>query len=226
MNILLFLTYWSVRVVEWFASLYDRGREIVINFWNYLIMTVSQAVQAAIAVAQSLLSGVYNTVQGWINSIWAYLGGLVSQILSWVNSTVSNIYNWIMSQVYAIRDWLVGLYYQAIGFINSIYPWVQGIINSALQGLMTWVLNQFNWVLGLYSFLMNLLSIFSPVNIQKFLDFLGRIYPELVLFLQNPIYYILDLIKDKFISFFCAVIAYGFGTTKYELPPFMSWKNR
>jgi hypothetical protein len=225
MNILLFLTYWAVRVVEWFGQLYDRARGIIIQFDGYLQYAASIAIGQVLGYVTGLVNNITSGVMGWILQYYNIAVSIISSVRDWLLSVIYAARDAVYSFAYSVRDYAVYLYNQAVGYASAIYGWAESFVNGAVNGVLAYFSNSLYWLYAIRDAILNILSFFSFDKLSKLVDLLGRMFPTLLLFINDPLGFMLDLLQTKFISFLCYVLAHGLGTTVYTLPTKPPWKG-
>jgi phage-related protein len=221
-----FLLLWSNRVYEWFGTLYPRGRDIILNIGAFILIALGQTIANILQWVDTRIGGAIDSFMGWILHYYNAAIAWVNAVRDWLFNLLVQAKDWLFGQLIGVRDWLLSIINGIYAIIETVKAWVLGLIQNAINNVINLVLAGIQWIYGIRDKVLELASLFTPDNISKFLDLLQRIYPTLLTFIQNPVHFILDLLRDKLIGFLCMLLAYGLGTTLYELPAFQSWKDK
>ena len=214
------------KVYQWFGNSFNTLYNGALNAWKWAVEQSKNAYSQAIAYAFNLFKQV-GQVAG-LTVDWVL--GQIQQAIKGISEDVLGLFNWVeykFSQVSAIASSVIG------GFINNVYAyiestkqWVITLFDNSIAYAQQFINDALGWLLSIRDKLFQVLTLLTPERIQALLSFLTTWLNAVVLFFQNPLIFILDVIREKFISFVCYVIAWGLGTTKYDLPNEAPWKGR
>ena len=225
MNILTFLTFWADRVIQWFGNQYPDAINFLVNWRGWILYYAGQFITNVIIDFQNLTDWIRNDLFGWIIHYYNAAIAWINSIKEWLYNTIIQVRDWLYGVIQSVLTYAQWVYSQAINWINqqitNVHNFVQSLINTAI----TFIQSGFAWLYAIRDNLLQIVSLFTLENIRRFIDFLFRMYPFLVSFMTNPILFLFDILREKFISFLCMVLAYGLGTTIHELPNFNSWKD-
>jgi hypothetical protein len=213
----------AYKVYEWFGWLYEAGRNAALYAYSWAVNKAYEALQNAI----SFVWTVYGIITSEYNNAVAYLRCLV---VSWINAVYDyalNLYNTVIGFVQAVRD---HIYNVVSGWIETAKGWILSVVSSwiaslqnLINALVSGLRDSINNLLSYVPFLNNLISLLSPANLSKLIDFFSRMYAWLAAFVSDPLGITYVVIKDTFVTFFCYVMARALGTEQEQLPPPPVW---
>lgn len=216
----------AAKIYDWFGSGYNTFRNAAANAWNWAVTKSNEALNAAKQYAYQLFQ---------------LVGNVAGLTVDWVLRQIQNVRNGLLEDIAGLFDWaeyqieLMRGYAQTIvnnvingvyAYITSVSDWLQSIIQSGMDWVVDWVSNGFGWALSIRDRLLQILSVINIDTLQLLINFAHSWLQTIILFFQNPLGFIFDVIQEKFVSFLCYVLAWSLGTTKYDLPSAPPWKGR
>lgn len=213
------------KVFYWFGDNFYYLLNFIFSLPGLIVATANNLIQSALANVQGLLNYLYTLV------IAAYqlASSVVSGIVDYVNRKIQETLVFIQGLKQSILDVVTGWIAVVRTGINQFVLIVRDGLLAIIQGisgeLRNWVTFSFGWIINLRDRILSLLSLLTPQRINAIINFVTTWLQTVIAFFTNPLIFILDIIQPKIISFVCYVIAWGLGTTKYELPKSQSWKD-
>jgi hypothetical protein len=213
------------KIYDWFGTSYYTLKNAAANAWNWAVSQAQAAYNSAVIYVLSVKISILSTITTYVNWLQVKINDLRTNFYE----DLIDIFDWVEWKFDQVRD-LVNLYVSdAIGNIsavlNNIYDTVLGWIQETFDRLWTRVMDAFGWVLNVRDRIFALLEYISLDKLQILYHFLNTWLQAVILFFQNPLIFILDVIQERFISFLCYLLAWGLGTTKYDLPNKTPWKD-
>lgn len=195
----------ALRVAQdWGKWAIEQAKTVILNYYNMAIATLNYWV-----------SYLYNVAIQLRDAAIQYAINLVNSVIVNVNNALAAIGYYITPYIEAIRGWVEASF-------NNVYNWV-------IQQLSPWI-NTINWLQSSLAGLVNLVNAIKTFTLQDIINIVtGQIQPLLAnirQFVNDPLGYILAVIVEYFAPILSAFIAYGMGTTKYELPPAPVYYNK
>ena len=213
------------KVYQFFGSAYTSLYNGAANAWNWAVKQAADALnaaktyayqlfQSASAVAGITVSWVVQQIQSAINGIREDVIGL----FDWVEYRFSTL-NAYIGQV--IQGWVSNI----LTFVNDVRNEFNGIVGGITSYLLSWIQSAYGWVIELKEKLLSFLSLLTVDTINELIALLFTWKNTALIFFQNPVVFILDLIQDKVLDFLSYVLAWSLGTTKYDLPKSAPWRK-
>lgn len=215
----------AAKVYDWFSDNYYTFRQAVTSAWNWAVSQAQAALNAAIDYAYGLALDAYNAAVSFANTVYttarlwfqaaiqyasdvaASIGDLFQRAIDYASGVFNSVVNYLMPVIQSVADGIGALFQNALDF-------AQGLFNQA-WGTLAALADSVNGIL----------AFFSRDTFDAILATLERLQNGLLLFLDNPLTFIFDLIWEKFISFLCFVLAHALGTTDQDLPMTPPWKE-
>jgi len=222
-SILSFLVDKYNRVFEWFGWLYDKGRDAALYAYTWAVTEAARF---------------FTYARQWASALFDQAKAYVIENVNWLWSKITEYYSfaisYIVNQIAAVRAFFTpiidALKYSILSVISSISGWVVEQIDKVkaflipiIEAVEQKIINLIAPILPLFNPLKQLNDIFTPEGKAKILDFFERLYGFLVLFVSDPIGFILGVIWGNFVSYLCFAIAYAMGTVTHDLPPLPVW---
>lgn len=214
------------KVYDWFSSSYYTLRNNAANAWNW---AVSQA-NAALSAARSYAYDIARQVTGGITSSIDWLKNQLTYLRRDVLDDLTGLYDWVEYKIRQIQSLTVD---DVLNWIRSEIRFVYDLFNSAIayinqqkDYIVSQFISSFGWINDLRSFINNLVNTFTNNLLKNIISFFNLDLSFILALIQNPKGIILDIIQKDFISFLCFILAYGLGTTKYDLPKSPTWKDK
>lgn len=125
-------------ISQYAANIWNGIVSFISGAWTTITGTITNAINNAYAVIQSVLGAIHGFFSSVFTSIASTVGGIFSGILSGITNTVGNIKNAIVNGISAAANFIKGLPAQAVqwgahfimGLTNGIVSKVQGIVNA------------------------------------------------------------------------------------------------
>lgn len=226
--------YLWTRLNAAFTYAYNQAVSWAQDAYNRAVSWARSAVDAARAVAQTITNGVrslavdlWQDARGYALQLFNSIGSLVSSGIHLAETFATQLYNSVLGWITDRVDWLRAQIATATSWIQS---WVNGLIGDVIKwfaqniGAITAIVQWFaSGVAELWSWLKKLTEIFTPDNLKKITDFLGRSYAAITGFFDNPLGSIAAYVLSFFLTMLCDVLAHGLGTLKYDLPPMRTY---
>lgn len=214
------------KIYDWFGSAYYTLKNAAANAWNWAAARAAEALAAARSYAYNLLAQAQASISSSINWLKVY----VANIRTGIYEEIRSLTDWVEWKLSQVGTFAVDVFWSAVdnalSFIQSVRDDLTNLISSSIQWVFDKVSNTYSWLIGLRDKLIGLVSFFTTDRLNSLLGFFTNGLSALTTFIQNPLVFILDVIRDKFISFLCYVLAHALGTTKYDLPNQPTWKDR
>ena len=134
-------TVWGA-ISGFFQGIWNGISSFLSGIWSAITGTISNAINNAYSVIQSVLGAIRDFFGNIFNTIASTVSGVFSNILSGITSTIGNIKDTIVNGINAAVDFIKGLPGQAIqwgkdfigGLKDGIMSGVQGIVD-AVKGI-------------------------------------------------------------------------------------------
>ena len=225
MNLLNFLIYWSSRVYEWFGWLYERGREAALYAFSWALQKAAEAFHNAVTWANDRVSGALSTAWSWIVGKYNDAISYTQYIRNWLSDRIDSVFSWVEARLTGLADLAAsirnGITDWVASLVDGVYSWIErkyiearDYAASLVNGVNSWITSQFQDV-------RNTLTSLQELVLTK--DANGT--PTLLTFLSNPLGFIMAFIWYVFQDLLCFGLAYGLGTTKYDLPDLPDWNT-
>ncbi len=211
------------RVYTFFGWLYDRAVDAALNAYTWAANKAAEAYWAAIAELQRF----YNSAVGWVNRLridaWDWIVDTWGRITSQINSALGTAWTWtqeiwIRARDYAVALWLDGLAAMAALF-NLAVEGAQNLVNGVIALADALFVKALETAVGLFQQ--------AQAELAEFKLKVGIDTPEeeatLRMWVTNPIGTLGAYLKLFFLDMLQFAVAYGMGTTKYNLPPWPEW---
>jgi len=213
------------KVYLWFGTGFTNLYNGALNAWSWAVSKATEAYNSAVSFALGIKSSITSTLTVYVDWLKARIDDLrqgviedITSLIDWVEYKISSLSDFAGS---VVNNALNGVY----DFVTSVRDWLVNAINQSAAWVWERVLEGYGWLLSLRDDLLRLVNIFNPSTVTALLSLLGTWMQTVMLFFNNPLGFIFDLIREKFISFVCYVFAWGLGSTKYDLPKNPPWKD-
>lgn len=212
-------------VIDWFSSNYVRWRndinglpqtllnigKTIRDYYNLAVQAISPYVTSFynlyVAPAFSLLEGLINNATILANQAYGYIAGIANII----SNAIANLRNELIGYFRGIYDSVIaGLHNLVNWIVNTEIPRLSGYINTLLP-FQSWI-----------SQAANLLDI---SKLRKLMQNFDKIIDTTLLFVSNPLGFILGLFWQYAIMFLAFVIGYALGAVNEDLPSIPNWNN-
>jgi len=207
------------KVTDWFGSNYSYLRNGIANLpttIGNLYNTVVTYYYNAIAAANTAINNFYYSS---IVPLWNNIQYNINNALSIANSAYNNLSGFIASLPGRFYDW----YQQTIANVRSIYDGVIAGIIGILTNYINPLLAKMNALFPFQTWLSTAASALNVQNLQNLVNEYNALKGTLIAFISNPVGFIIGVIQGDLIKLVSFLIAYGFGTMKYNLPPMPIW---
>lgn len=215
----------ATKVYDWFGSSYQSLRNAAAHAWDWAVSQAQAAFNAAVNYAYEILQ----QVRGGITASIDWIVQQIQNVRDNLIEDITGLFDWVEYKLSSIRD-IIWSVIQTV--IDDIGTWVndaRDLAVSLFENVVAWVQSYvwdaFGWVENIRDRLFEILSIFDPDNFRALLVTIEKIKSDLLLFLDNPVVFIFDILWEKFLAFLSFVLAHALGTTKYELPNTPPWKR-
>jgi hypothetical protein len=213
------------KVYDWFGTTYYTLKHAAASAWDWAVSQAQNAYNAAVSYAYNLLQ----SVRGGISSSIDWLLSKIAEVRDGLVEDINAVFDWIESVRNTIIDLLRSTINQAIDWlrteINSARDLASLLFDNLLAWVITWVMDNFGWVLSMRDNLFGLFEIFNPSTWTDTLELISSWKNTLVKLIENPIDFIFGVIQNTILSFLDYVIGWALGTTKYDLPKNQPWKD-
>jgi phage-related protein len=213
------------KVYDWFGSTYYTLKHAAASAWNWAVEQAANAYNAAVNYAYHLLQ----TVQSGITSSIDWLLGKIADVRNSLLEDISGLFDWVEYKFNSIRDLVVNIVNDILGglwgLIDDARNFASLLFDNLLAWVVTWVMDNFGWVLNVRDAIFNLLEIFNPSTWNDVIEMLSGWKNTVLKFIENPIDFIFGVIQDKILAFLDYVIGWALGTIKYDLPAGRTWKD-
>jgi phage-related protein len=215
----------AYKFYDWFGSSYDTLKNAAANAWNWAVTKANEAYNNARSYAYNLLNSYKVTVNNSIN----WLEDWIADVYDGLREDITGLFDWVEYKFSQVKDFAVDAFWDAIDAvkqtINNVKNNLTSIINNGLDLVRAWVTNAYGWLLTLRDSITKLIQTFTPAKISELFAMLDASKKQALLFFDNPVIFIFDLIQDKILDFLDYVIAWGLGTVKYDLPTERPWRK-
>ncbi len=215
---------WS-ELNDWFSSSYWSARSLVFSipsFVNNLYAYANSIYNNAVSQIQNKIQNFYNSyIAPAINYVQSQLnehGGIIGWLRDAINNTIASVNNRISSIWNDFTSWAKDRYDR---WITEVLVTLNAFIATHLPEILL-LLDFRNRVNNWITDVMNRISGLDLANLKQFYD---STKTNLTAFAGNPLAFMLDLLWVNGITFFCYLLGYGLGATKYTLPPRPNWSN-
>jgi len=211
------------KVYLWFSDKFWTWWSYLNNFTYYLTSTLNSAINYASDVVIRTANTIYNVVSSWITSVYntvsEWINTVYNTVSSWITSVYSTVSGWINTVYQFINASITGAYDFVLWWIDELKGWTQRYVDVVVSGLVSLIAP----ILNVISFIINLINFFSSDVLTKLEQYVNRVHNIIILFVDDPVGFIVGLLTDVFVSFLCYRIAKALGTVKYDLPPEPTW---
>lgn len=210
-------------VLDWFSE----------KYWYYVGLV--KAIPATIAA-------IGNNILYYYNQAKAAIGTLIN---SFYNSTIKPIILSIQDKIAEAYGLAYNAYNKANNFLvdltsklnalkqvifDAVHSWYDSLIEN-LQNKINKILTQdiprlignINTLLPFQAWLASAASALNIDNIKKAINDFNAIKDNLIVFMSNPLGFILGLFWQYALMFLSYVIGYALGSTQTDLPPIPNW---
>ena len=220
----------SVQLLAWLVSVWEK----VVNFFQTLYNWVSWAVNNLITLIGDWIIDWYNAAIDWAAY---YINILRDEAALWFEeakaqalANLINLLDYLLEIINNHRDWLLEIITNSVNWlldvIGSVYDWASASYDNA----KAWVANAISnvtdvfidlagWVINKKDDILDIISYFSSDNRRALLTALFDNASTILLFLSNPLRFIIDIIYNSIIDLLQDALADGLGTVETELPP-------
>ena len=211
------------RVYAFFGWLYDHIVDAALNAYNWAANKAAEVYWRLIDEIRRLS----NTVVGWVNKLrfdtWDWIVDTWGRITYQIGQSLGTAWGWIWTYYLKARDWAVAKANAVLDFTKALYTkaWegFTGLING-LRAVVDALFDQaLRWAVSLFEDL--------QAELAEFKRKIGIDTPEeeatLRMWITNPIGTLVAYLKLFFLDMLQFAVAYGMGTTKYNLPPWPDW---
>lgn len=215
----------ALLIYEWFGPKFHSYLDTIRNIWQDAYDFANEA---------------YNQAVDWIARQVTWLRSLLTtlqqSLVALLKSVSAAIYKWAESRFVAFQSWVTAIKREILTWALSAitearidaHRWVETAKEALWNIARGWVDEVLAWAnptIRLHHALVDLLTVFTPVNKARVVDFLERGYRELVEFFQDPRGFIYGKLETTFVSFLCYVLAQAIGTEGLDVPKTFSHKE-
>ncbi len=226
MWLLQWLTDRWTSVYDWFGNSYWLIRGIVYSIPSY------------INIIYALINNTYNNALNAIQSkIYNFYVQYIKPAIDYVQRKIDEhggILNWLVSIANGIG---IAIENRAIRLWNDVVSWIKVnydplITNLSIKltlfiaDILTKVLLFTSFIQRVDKWITDVMSRISAIDIANLKQFYDTTKTNVFAFAGNPLGFILDMLWVNGISFFCYLLGYGLGATKYALPPRPNWNTQ
>ena len=215
----------AIRLYDWFGPKFYEYRDTVLNIWNTAWNFAQDAYDRAVNWAQRAVLWVRELLQAAQQGLVALMNSAISAVYQWATTKLTEFLAWVQAVKTEILTWANSSIIQAR---KDAQQWIAQARENLWNIARGWVDEIIAWVHPIVSLekpLADLLTIFSPRNKERLVDFLGRGYEEVLDFFRDPTGFIYEKIETTFLSFLCYILAKAIGSRKHELPKTFSHKE-
>ncbi len=210
---------------DWFGSSYWYFRNIVSSVPSLVSSIYNNIVSYynnAVSQIQAKINNFYNQyVAPAINYVQSQLnehGGIIGWLRDSINAAIANaqallnrVWNDVISWAKSTYDhWITEIAVTLNAFIANHLPEILALLNFR-DRVNNWITDVMNRISGI-----------DLSNLKQFYD---ATKTNVTAFASNPLGFIFDLLWANGINFFCFLLGYGLGATKYTLPPRPNWNT-
>ena len=213
------------KVYMWFGAAFTALYNGAAHAWDWAVGKAMEAYNSAVSFALSIKTSIISTLTVYVD----WLKARIDDLRQGVIEDITALIDWVEYRISTIGDFAGSV---ITNTINAVYEFVDGvkntiidIINNSIDWVWDRVIGAYGWLLSIRDDLLRLISVFNPQTVTALLSLLGSWMQTVMLFFNNPLGFIFDVTREKFISFVCYIFAWGLGTTKYELPKNPPWKG-
>jgi murein DD-endopeptidase MepM/ murein hydrolase activator NlpD len=211
------------RVYTFFGWLYDRIVNAALNAWNWAVERANQAYSNAVWWARYY----YNEVVGFVNRLrldaWIWVQDTWARLTAQIGAALGTAWTWAQETWIRARDWTVAKWLDgialAVDLFNRAVEGAQNLVNGALAVADALFVRAVQEAVGLFQQV--------QVELAEFKLKVGIDTPEeeatLRMWVTDPIGTLGAYLQLFFLDMFQFAVAYGMGTTKYNLPPWPEW---
>jgi hypothetical protein len=214
----------AVKVYDWFGAGYYALRNAASSAWEWAVSQAAVAYNAARNYAYQLMLG----LDVGIGLFKDYLLSQLRDVRDGLLEDVRGLFEWVEYKLGSLQDLIQSVVNTSMeGFwnvVDDVRNFATLSIDNAVGYLQTWVDGLVGWVLNIRRSLFDLVSLFNPSRIQEFLILLDQWKRTALVFFDDPLGFIFDVMQEKFLSFLDYVLGWALGTTIYDLPSGKSWK--
>lgn len=213
------------KVLAWFGDRFNIYLEILNNIGS-IINGYIEPVKNSIL---STLNSVKQSLEDWfIDTVY--------KLVDWVNAKVSELSSLVNQLRNELNAYIAGEISGILDVLNQIVQYVNVLINNLRNELIQWSLDTIYMIventLERFQPLLQLLEIIDRIiyfftdNIQDKINYLiNTVIPFIVVFIRDPIGFILDLLFPKMLSIACYILALAIGTTSSDIDLKPPWKK-
>lgn len=223
------LTWIQQRILlfqDWFSNSY--------NYWSSYIRGIPNIVQVLVNAIFAYANNAYEKAKDFTQDFYfRYIKPYIDYVAGLINDVRLFGYM-IYGSLLALRDIVPKLiqdaYYMTLGAIHAIYDYVIQVIRDnisyVINQLLPSIVSRLNTLLPFQAWLSEAARLLNISAIQQlFIDY-SNTKNTLIALVSNPFGFIAGVLWEKLISFLCYLIAYSFGTSKYNLPTIPDWRNK
>jgi hypothetical protein len=225
MDILNFLIYWSSRVYELFGTLYTRVRDAALYAFQWAVQEARNALNAAIQWSSDQIGGILQTAWSWVIDRYNKAVDFARAVQTYVLGLLGVAYEHFNSLVYSARDF-------ASGIVHAVYDWVSSEFRAIIEFINTAVYNARTEAFGLFESVIGFIDARIQDAFGDLITLKNTLFSSgesgisrLILFLSNPLGFIMAYVWDKFQDLLCFGLAYGLGTIEKDLPDLPDWNT-
>lgn len=206
------------KVLDWFSDRYYDLRNRLGNLYSIINSFVVDGYNLAVQYANDLLGRLFNTFYDLFNAVYRFANDRFNEVLNFVYRMKDDLIGFIRTE----RDYL---YTTLVNVWDGVKADFNNLVNNTKVYLINFIIDLLKDHSDKFKDLLILIQLISKIKtltedklLNKILLFFSQIMDKVVLFTNNPVKYILDILRDKIVSYLCYRIAEAMGTTIYELP--------
>lgn len=226
MNVIQFLTDAWNKVVAWFGDKFWTLYNGALKAWDWAVDRANKAYNDAINWAWYYIRGLQSDLSAVIDWVDDELGRVIQNARDAAVDAMGGFAAWASDWINYLRSQVAGLSTTVSNLYNQTVASLSAWVNSQIDTVRRFVADNYGWVLALKAQLVALVSSLTPPRIAAIIDLIDRRAAQIATFFDDPLTFILDMLRPVVVTFLSFVLAYALGSTKHDLPPFPKWKDK
>ena len=215
----------SLQLINWLVTVWERVITLFQTFWAFIVWIVENFFtwvvdlvvvwyENAINWAAYYLNILRDDASTWFEEAKAQALANLITLLEYLIDIINDLRDWVTEKRIELKDWLLGVIDNIKDWLVLRYDAAKAWVNNASDNIDERITNLLGWVIDQKDLILDNIALFQDENRRLLLQALFDNMETLLLFLSNPVTFILDLIKGKLIDLLEDVLADELGTTE------------
>lgn len=222
---LAWLWTFAYQVYQWFGVHFNDYLNRILSIGSQVGVIVTDTVNATVQWLLAKVNGIISD----LNGLFDWVSYQVSQIRDDFSRDLNGLFDWVTYQIEQVKHIQLpdvsGLLSELWTYVENIPASIQQWVLDRIADVRNAILDSFGWVQSAYEYITGLIDNIPFDLFPQIVDFFRNGYVNIKAFLDNPVVFIFDLLRETFVSFLCFVLAYALGTTISDIDLTPPWRK-